>query len=300
MNWIRTTALLMLLAVASAAQAETVTNVARGKPVTLLGGTFFVGGWDGATISDPATITDGLFFPQSSVWDVGTIWWDAGYGETYGSQAIQVDLGGAYVIESLIVQADDNDTYEVTYLSAETGTWVHAWTAGPIGPWGMQTRPNPLDDTERYVLDGPIKATALRVTGIWPSDFKYSVSEIQAFGYPLVVPVSIDVKPGSDPNSINLGSEGTIAVAVFGSASFDATSIDLSTVTFANAQVATKRSGAYLYAIEDVNGDGIADVVLHVYTQDLVLSDNATEAVLDGWTNAGRPFRGTDLVRVVP
>jgi hypothetical protein len=48
----------------------------------------------------------------------------------------------------------------------------------------MQTRPNPDDDTERYVLASPIVTNALKIEGNTSDtgDSFFSVSEIQAFG----------------------------------------------------------------------------------------------------------------------
>ena len=51
---------------------------------------------------------------------------------------------------------------------------------------------------------------------------------------------------------------------------------------------------------EDVNGDGLLDLVVHVSTSVLQLSETDTEAVLEGRTVDGTPIRGTDTVRVVP
>ena len=51
------------------------------------------------------------------------------------------------------------------------------------------------------------------------------------------VEVTIDIKPGSYPNSINIGSEGNVPVAVFSTYTFDATTIDPLTVTLASAPI---------------------------------------------------------------
>ncbi|MBI3663134.1 MAG: hypothetical protein HY234_08815 [Acidobacteria bacterium] len=50
---------------------------------------------------------------------------------------------------------------------------------------------------------------------------------------PCVIRVEIDIKPDSFPNSINLGSGGTVPVAIFSSPSFDARTIDPLTVSLA-------------------------------------------------------------------
>ena len=47
------------------------------------------------------------------------------------------------------------------------------------------------------------------------------------------IPISIDIKPGSDVNPINLGSKGTTPVAILGSETFDVTTVDVASVRFA-------------------------------------------------------------------
>ena len=102
----------------------------------------------------------------------------------------------------------------------------------------------------------------------------------------------IDIHPGSDPNSINLNSKGVTTVAVIGSESLDASSIDGSTVSFAGAD-------AVQYSLEDVNNDGVLDLVCHFNTQDLELNSDSTTASLTGSTYSGDAFAGTDAVNIV-
>lgn len=112
--------------------------------------------------------------------------------------------------------------------------------------------------------------------------------------------VSIDIKPGSFPNSINLGSEGSIPIAIFSTATFDATTVDPLTVTLASAPVRLKGKGTPMSSKEDKNGDGLLDLVVHVSTQALQLSAGDSEAVLEGQTYDGRRITGKDSVRIVP
>jgi hypothetical protein len=99
----------------------------------------------------------------------------------------------------------------------------------------------------------------------------------------VVQEVQIDVKPGSDPNSVNLTNNGQIAVAIFTTDDFDATQVDASTVVFAGAF-------AVQHALEDVDNDGDLDMVLHFNTQDtnllaiyeqLLLDDEDRDGTLD-------------------
>ena len=114
------------------------------------------------------------------------------------------------------------------------------------------------------------------------------------------ITVAIDIKPGSYPNTINLGSGGTVPVAIFSATDFDARTIDPKTVSLASAPVKLKGQGTPMSSFEDINKDGLLDLVVHVSTQALQLTETDTEAVLEGKTFDGRLIRGRDTVRVVP
>jgi hypothetical protein len=115
-----------------------------------------------------------------------------------------------------------------------------------------------------------------------------------------ILRVSIDIKPGSNPNSVNLGSGGTLPVAILSTLQFDAREVDPLSITLAGAQVRLKGKGTPMTSIEDVDGDGLLDLVVHVSTEALQLSGSDTEAILCGQTFAGKEIRGTDSVRIVP
>jgi len=50
-----------------------------------------------------------------------------------------------------------------------------------------------------------------------------------------IIDVKIDIKPGSDPNSINIGSKGVVPIALLTTADFDASRVNPATVKFADA-----------------------------------------------------------------
>ena len=116
----------------------------------------------------------------------------------------------------------------------------------------------------------------------------------------IALTVDIDIKPGSFPNSINLGAGGSVPVAILSSAVFDATTVDPITVTLANANVKLRGKGTPQASLEDVDGDGFEDLVVHVETEALELSEEDTAAVLVATTTDGILLRGVDTVRVVP
>jgi hypothetical protein len=115
-----------------------------------------------------------------------------------------------------------------------------------------------------------------------------------------IQPVEIDIKPGSYPNSINLGSNGRVPVAILSTADFDATTVDAASLTLADAQIKVKGNGTPVATEEDINGDGLPDLVVHVFTSGLALTDGDVEAVLAGETFGGQHIRGSDQVQIVP
>lgn len=111
--------------------------------------------------------------------------------------------------------------------------------------------------------------------------------------------VVIDIKPGSDDNTINLGSGGTVPVAILSSAEFDATRVDPRSISLASATVRLKGQGTPQASFVDVNGDGLVDLMVHVETSALQLTGD-TQATLSGKTGDGISIQGTDTVRIVP
>lgn len=170
------------------------TNVALGKPVTLVGtfGVLRAGSpWPDATtypVAAGSTITDGIFRPGPNIteWQDGTVWWDTQALDMSGApvsadNAIVVDLQGLFTIDGLILQGDDNDDYQIWYNDA-SNVWQPLWLVPQAGLTGIVTRPNPLDNTEVFTLGSSVVTNALRVTGGSNSDNYYAVSELQAFG----------------------------------------------------------------------------------------------------------------------
>jgi len=113
--------------------------------------------------------------------------------------------------------------------------------------------------------------------------------------------VAINIKPGSDPNSINKGSAGVIPVAILGSSGFDPSTIDPSTIDLAGAGVRlVGKDERPLCHIEDVNGDGFSDLVCQVYTWQFLVEEGVSTAVLRASTYGGLWMWGEDSVRIVP
>lgn len=114
---------------------------------------------------------------------------------------------------------------------------------------------------------------------------------------PTTIPVDLDIHPGSEPNALNPRSRGNVPVAVLGSADFDVTAIDVSTLRFGPAGATPRHRHAG--HVEDVNGDAYDDMVLHFRTPDTGIALGDDEACLTGMTNAGLPIEGCDDIVTV-
>ena len=120
--------------------------------------------------------------------------------------------------------------------------------------------------------------------------------------YETTITVDIDVKPGSDTNSINLGSNGVIPVAILSSSTFDATQVHPDTVELGGAGVAVRGKGnkSMAHAV-DVNADGLIDLVAQVETENLDESSFQDGfIILTGETYGGIKIQGSDVLTIVP
>lgn len=154
-------------AVAASAQASYV-NVAFGRDVTAVQGTF-----QGAALD---TLVDGVFMSRGSTWNVGTVYW------LTITPTLQIDFGHAYRLVGGIAQGDDNDGFRILYRNMDTGAFETLWDVPNYDAYGsgMQTRPNPNDNTEIAFFDVPRLTDAVRIVAT-SGDNSYSLSEIQLF-----------------------------------------------------------------------------------------------------------------------
>jgi hypothetical protein len=108
--------------------------------------------------------------------------------------------------------------------------------------------------------------------------------------------VAIQIKPGDDFPCINGSSKGRTPVAILASEGFDPLDVDPETI-LAGGVVLPVRWGRG----EDVNGDGLLDLVMHFLTQELAnagLLQDGEDLVITGETFDGASFTGADLIRL--
>jgi hypothetical protein len=248
----------------------------------------------------------------------GTDWWyiDASYGSWKNTVPLVIELDGdSSAGQTFNVGDTINITGELHAVAASCAgggngayTEWHLEVSGPSGPdsdsgWDYNQNNDGCAESD---VDTTLSITyTLTATGthtVYMSSYA-AVSQYwedvaddyvdASLTFEVAVEVEIDIKPGSDPNSINLKSKGLIPVAILTTPDFDASTVDPTTVEFAGAPPVRS-------TLEDVDGDGDVDMLFHFKTQELEdLDENSTEATLYSYDPLNRLI-GTDSVNIVP
>jgi len=160
------------------------------------------------------------------------------------------------------------------------------------GTWtvGVSSTKRPLG------TGGILLGTAL--SGAANGEYTLTISGVT----PSVLHINIEVKPGSGEFApVNPKAKGTIPVALLSSAEFNAleVKIDPKTLTFGSTGIeqSLRRCGK---EGEDVNGDGLLDLVCHFDNQLAKFAEDEDVGIVQGVTNAGLPFEGRGMLKVVP
>jgi hypothetical protein len=102
-----------------------------------------------------------------------------------------------------------------------------------------------------------------------------------------------------NPATINLRSNAKLKVAILSSSTFDATSVIPDSVKLSGALADTERNGTPIFSFDDVNDDGILDLVVSFRARNLHLTKADKQVVLKGQTFAGQLIKGVAPVRIV-
>ena len=108
--------------------------------------------------------------------------------------------------------------------------------------------------------------------------------------------VDVDIKPDSFPNSISPHARGVTPIAILGRDTFDVLEVDVTTLAFGPGGAPIAHLNGHL---QDVDYDGIMDLMLHFRTQDTGIACGDESATLAGETLDGQPFDGTDSIQTV-
>jgi hypothetical protein len=200
--------------------------------------------------------------------------------------------------------------------------WITHWAQQVVGKWDPATNVfTPVFNTPNFAgglaydpLHGVLWVgerggfvTPYDTTGLilGPSFQPFGPLGDTADGLEFVPMAKIDLKPGSNPNCVNPNSGGNVAVAIFGSAVLDVTT--LSNVQFGGAS-------ALRCSVEDVpmegpnpgefplTGDGIPDLVCHFNTQAVTWpAPGTSDKVLLTADISGTPIQllGADIASII-
>ena len=190
----------------------------------------------------------------------------------------------------------DTVSLQVTAVDPENNTLTYDVSGLPAGltfskTTGLISGKIAANSAGTYVVTVKVSDNGTPQGNAEPVSFNWVVTAAQTG-------VKIDIRPYSPSNRINLSSPGFVAVAIFGSSTFDASLIDPATVTLAGAP-AVKVFGKFYTLTFDINRDGKIDRILWFEAKKLQLTATSTEAVLLGKTVFGLAFRGVDKVQIV-
>lgn len=206
-------------------------------------------------------------------------------------------IGASGIFNSITLDSTDNP--HISYqgpVGPVVGHLKYATKSG--GSWSIQT----VDTTTTAALFTSIALDSRDKAHISYQDASRSVLKYALGSIPPIF-VDIDIKPDSEPNCFNNEGHSVIPVAILGSANFDVTEIDASTVELEGLAIrAVGKSNKLLAHIEDVNGDGLDDLVVQIEEADGVFSPGDTTATLTGNLSPefdSAPFEGTDSICIV-
>ena len=244
----------------------------------------------GLTLLDSRTLPggditgiSGVFSPSGNLFYARSTYW-------YGGGAVDV-----YGYDPATGQLSDDPLLSIPIESAHTVFGVEQMALNPNGTKLYVSQPDALDVFDAF--------TGIKLTSITDPNI-VDPRGVCVVG-PTSIEVAIDIKPGSDPNVVNLDSKGVVPVAILGSENFHASCVDSATVSLGSSQVAVRgKSDKKLASLEDVNADGFLDLVCHVETENLLPTD-----IQDGMMELtgsllpecdGTPIQGSDYVIVAP
>jgi len=211
--------------------------------------------------------------------------------EGFGVLIVKFVNGGAAVVASATVGVGAGETFKFEILDDGVNL---SFTINEVGGDGTSATITATDATD-FASDFVLFFNRER---FFPFDvFEAFLDDVKIEVAPNV---NIDIKPGSFPNSINPKSRGRIPVASLSTASFDAPShVNQGFLTF--GRTGDEPSLAFCNTNgEDVNGDGLLDLVCHFHTMTANFQSGDTQGILKGKTMSGTPLMGIDSVRIVP
>ena len=119
---------------------------------------------------------------------------------------------------------------------------------------------------------------------------------VNVTGVPEALEVPIDLKPEDATNAVNPNEQGVVPVAILTSPEFDATTVDPLSAEFGSGAASEVHGKGH---IEDVDGDGDLDMLLHFNVQASGILCDDTSVSLVGSTLDGQDIQGSDSVSTI-
>ena len=108
--------------------------------------------------------------------------------------------------------------------------------------------------------------------------------------------VTVDVKPGDTPTTLEPKRQGMVPIAILSTRDFDAALIDVDT---ARAGATGVEATAFKHMLEDVDRDKDVDLLMLFRVSDLALTCQSKGVTVKAKTDKGQDIEGTELVLMV-
>jgi hypothetical protein len=241
--------------------------------------------------------------------DRGKVWHTADAGATIGGW---IDLTGSQAAGGYPLGAFTSDLRRIRAVSPQAGRvvvlvaglgGVFATGNPSAGVGAVWTRfganmPNAIVTDLHYDSGDDLVLAGTLGRGAW------TMPRARESLLPLLgLDAPIDIKPGSGDNPINLTRASMIPVAIPSTDIVDSSDVLAGTACFGADPPDPSRSDCTeshaTGHLEDVNGDGRVDLVLHFDTIETRISVSDTQACLSAETTDGRTVQGCDAIRIV-
>lgn len=186
---------------------------------------------------------------------------------------------------------DENEIVTADTFSSDYDTVLAAYSGTSLGSLSLMACNDDFAGLRSQVIVGLTDGNTyyFQVGGFF-GDTGNLALHLTVNGNTEATPITIDIKPGGEPNSINLSNEGVIAVAILAVDGFNPSTVDPATVEFVEVEGTSPEH----FAMEG------GDLIMHFRTQDTGITSTDTKACLTAETYAAEALKGCDSVRIVP